>query len=433
MQATRHIGRASRVCPNCHRIFDASLSICPHDAVYLEKPKDPRVGTMIDRYRIMGPLGSGGMGTVYRAQHVLIGKDVALKVLKKEFRSHDQLVRRFLMEARAASMIRHPNIVEVTDFGLTVDGCSYCVMEYLEGPNLAEVLEQDGDMPPYRIVNILVQACRALAACHAVDIVHRDLKPENLVLLQRKGRRQIVSMPESEDDDWNMERERAWDSVRILDFGVAQVQQITASLDQETRSEGIVFGSPDYISPEQALAKPADHRSDIYSLGILFYEMLTGEVPFDGVTAREVMMHHVQTPPTPPSKIRPDLFIPPEADELALRALAKRPEHRLQSMDEFAVALRQCHGRTVYRRDLKNALHKYRRTVRRLPIPSETDPDPGKRELRNEIKELFTESHEDPSVVSPGELSEEEMLIDPSKELGRLLREEPEDPESDMR
>jgi serine/threonine-protein kinase len=396
--------------------------------VYLEHPDDPRVGTTIDKYRVMGPLGTGGMGTVYRAQHVFIGKDVALKILKKEFQSHDQLVRRFLMEARAASMIHHPNIVDVTDFGVTVDGCSYCAMEYLEGPNLAEVMELQGAIPLYRIVNILTQACRALAAAHAVEIVHRDLKPENLVLLQKEGRRQIVKMPITENEDWAIEREPAWDSVKILDFGVAQVQQVTATLDQQTKSEGIVFGSPDYISPEQALGKNADHRSDIYSLGIIFYEMLTGEVPFQGDTAREVMTHHVRTPPTPPSRLRPDLSIPLEADELALRALAKKPEQRLQSMDEFISALRHCHGPTMYRRDLKDALRKFRRTGRRVPIPSELDPDPGKQELRREMKALFSESRE-PFVVPEGVVSDEKDMVDPSEELRRLLREDLQDPD----
>ncbi len=418
-------------CPVCHRAFDDSKLTCPHDGAVLNSSTDPRVGTNVDKYHIMGPISSGGMGTVYRAEHILIGRQVAMKILRPEFRAHEQLVRRFLVEARAASMIRHPNIVDVFDFGATPEGDSYCVMEYIEGKNLADLLDEEGVLPLYRTVNILVQVCRALAACHDQGIVHRDLKPENIMLISRTGRRQLVTIPAEEDDDFRLEKESYYDHVKILDFGVAQVQKLTSSLDEQSREAGIVFGSPDYISPEQALGKPTDHRTDIYSLGVIFYEMLTGDIPFHGETAQEVMLHHVRTAPVPPSKRRTDIEIPREADELAMKALAKMPEHRIQSMSEFYLGLKRCVGRTVYRRDLRKALARYSDTIRRLPAPPSLGASGSQEQeqLREEIGRFFQEASKEPSRVDLEAVSfqqapnEDELALD---ELRHLLREETE-------
>ncbi len=325
-------------------------------------------------------------------------------------------------------MIRHPNIIDVFDFGATAEGDSYCVMEYLDGISLAELLDTEGVPPLYRTVNILVQVCRALAACHDQGIVHRDLKPENIMLIQRAGRRQLVTIPLEEDDDLVLEKESTYDQVKILDFGVAQVQQLTTALDEQSRDAGVVFGSPDYISPEQALGKPTDHRTDIYSLGVMFYEMLTGDIPFHGQTAQEVMLHHVRTPPVPPSKLRPDLDIPREADDLAMKALAKMPEHRIQTMSEFYLGLKRCVGRTVYRRDLRKALSRYAETIRRLPMP-QTEPtgaEPEERaRLRDEIGAFFKEAAKEPSRVDLAAVSAEPVPDEDEvglNELRRLLR-----------
>ena len=407
-------------CPTCHQLYEDRLTTCPNDGAQLIQPTDPRVGTVVDKYRIMGPISSGGMGTVYRGEHALIGKEVAIKVLRKEFQSHEQLVRRFLMEARAASMIRHPNIVDVFDFGVTMDGCSYCAMEYLEGPSLADVLDEQGALPLYRIVNILVQVTRALAACHEAGIVHRDLKPENIMVTPRQGRRQLVTLPMDNDDDLVLEREPFYDFVKILDFGVAQVQESTAALDEESRAQGVIFGSPDYISPEQALGHVVDHRTDIYSLGVILYEMLTGDVPFHGDTAQEVMLAHVRTPPSPPSDLRPDLDIPHEADKLVMEAMAKRPEHRISSMAQFLQGLKRCLGKTLYRRDLHRALSRYGDAVRPTPDSQTNDDTDAHKALRHEISNFFHESHKKPSRVSLDAIPDSEG--EPTEDLAELKR-----------
>jgi len=410
-------------CPTCHRLYEDGQTTCPDDGSPLIRPTDPRAGTVVDKYRLMGPISSGGMGSVYRGEHVLIGKDVAIKVLRKEFQNHEQIVRRFLMEARAASMIRHPNIVDVFDFGVTVDGCSYCAMEYLEGPSLADVLDEQGALPLYRTVNILVQVTRALASCHEVGIVHRDLKPENIILTPREGRRQLVTLPMQDEDDLVLEKEPFYDFVKVLDFGVAQVQELTAALDEESRAQGIIFGSPDYISPEQALGRKVDHRTDIYSLGVILYEMLTGDIPFHGDTAQEVILAHVQTQPTPPSDLRPDLDIPPEADKLVMAALAKTPEHRISSMAEFLQGLKRCLGKTLYRRDLHRALSRFGDAVR-PPTPTSEDTD-EKSALRHEISTFFHESRKKPSRVSIEAIPDDvEGPTEELDELKRLLRED---------
>jgi serine/threonine-protein kinase len=412
-------------------LIEQGVDVCPDDGAEPVECTDPRTGQVVDKYRLMGPMGSGGMGTVYRAEHIIIHKPVAIKVLRKELNREDQLVRRFLLEARAASMIRHPNIIDMIDFGATPDGCSYCVMEYLEGPNLAQVMDEVGALPLYRAVNVINQVCRGLHETHKAGIVHRDLKPENLVLLQREGRRHLISLPERPEDDWTLEKERSYDLVKILDFGVAYVEKVTDFLDEETRAQGIVFGSPDYIAPEQVLGETVDHRTDIYSTGVLFYEMLTGDVPFVGETPQEVMDQHLREKPIAPSELRPDLEIPPEADELALKALSKRPENRPQSMDELAGLLRECFGRTFYRRDLKKALHKHRETIRKFPLPDEElrAPSGEQRQIRQPETAEWTPVVDSPegrlAASRPGAKPGAEPGMEPGVEPGVVPGAEP--------
>src|SRR5450432_3867895 len=259
----------------------------------------PRVdftGRVIEgRYRILKVLGEGGMGTVYAGEHVEIGKGVAVKILHPQYSRQQDLVERFRREARAASRIGHPHIIDVTDFGTTEDGCAYFVMEHLDGIDLADVLSHERRLDPVRAAQITIQICRALEAAHAAGVIHRDLKPENIFLVSRDGRA---------------------DFVKVLDFGIAR------SLGQDSRrltNPGIAMGTPEYMAPEQALGGLADRRSDIYSVGALLYEMVTGTPP-----------HGEAEEASPLRKLRPDL--PEELELVIMRALEADPGKRHQRM-----------------------------------------------------------------------------------------------------
>jgi len=264
------------------------------------------VGRVIDsRYRIRRRIGEGGMGTVYAAEHVDIGKSVAVKILRRQFSRDRQLVERFRREARAASRVGHPHIIDVTDFGTTEDGCAYFVMEHLEGMDLADVLAHETQLEPARAMRIAVQICRALRAAHQAGIIHRDLKPENIFLVARDGHA---------------------DFVKVLDFGIARNLSPEAS---RLTNPGMTMGTPEYMAPEQVLGRPADARSDVYSLGALIYEMLLGTPPFRSATG-ETMLEQKMRPFSSLREQRPD--VPPGLDAIVAAAMAPDPDRRPQAM-----------------------------------------------------------------------------------------------------
>jgi serine/threonine-protein kinase len=307
------------LCPTCRTQCEEGVPICPLDGTQL--PAQPRlIGQILgDRYHVLERIGEGGMGTVYLCEHVALGKRVAVKVLRSEFSRDEELVRRFQQEARAASQIGQENIVDVIDFGRTPEGSMYFAMEALEGESLAKIMRREGKLPLERAFPILGQLCKALGAAHARGIVHRDLKPENVIVLRR--------------DDGS-------DFVKVLDFGISKNGRgpETARI---TRA-GSIIGTPEYMAPEQAAATTVDHRCDIYALGVLAYEMVTGVLPFQGETPLATLLKHQSEPPEPPRKRRPDL--PQEAETLILRALVKRPDGRQQTMAEVAADVSQALG-----------------------------------------------------------------------------------------
>ncbi len=276
------------------------------------------IGKSIGNYHIKAKLGEGGMGAVYLGEHPLIGKRVAVKVLLEELAAKEDIVSRFFNEAKAVNDIGHQNIVDIVDFGKVKNDHGgdvvYFIMEFLDGESLAARLRRTG-LSFNETMHVMAQCCSALTASHAKGIVHRDLKPENIYLCPRGTDKNFV---------------------KILDFGIAKLTG-DGGTSHKTRT-GLVIGTPAYMSPEQCEGKGLiDHRSDIYSLGVLMYELLTGRVPFPGEGFGEILVAHLTKQPEPPSTLNPD--IKPEVEAIVMRAIEKDRNRRFQSMQEFAEAL----------------------------------------------------------------------------------------------
>ena len=351
-------------CSSCHQFFDEE-GFCPFDgnklsipppsvapstqpdtlraasaasssdqAAVLEKltssknDYDRLIGQTLDgRYYIERKIGEGGMGVVFAARHAVIEKPLAIKVLKKEVARDPATIKRFVQEAKAATRIGHPCIVDVTDFGTTPDGMTYSVMEYVDGTTLSQAIKRNAPMALPRLVPIVAQIGRALGAAHDKGIVHRDLKPENVFLLNRDGRR---------------------DFVKIVDFGIAKVTPVDGNKGDGPRltRAGAVFGTPEYMAPEQAAGRPdTDARVDVYALATILYEMLTGKVPHKSESMVRTLAMQMLDPIEPPSKLRPDLKISPELERVVMTGLAKKREQRYPNMADFITDLeRACPG-----------------------------------------------------------------------------------------
>jgi putative nucleotidyltransferase with HDIG domain len=277
------------------------------------------IGSTLLNYRVTAELGAGGLGTVYAAEHVIIGRRAALKVLKPEIAHDHQMVQRFLVEARAVAAIRHPNIVDVTDYG-QVEGRFVIVMELLEGETLARRLEREPCLPEQVVLPLLTQLASALGAAHEQGIVHRDLKPENIFL---------TSYPDYPD------------FVKVLDFGVAKLLGTGGALKT---SPGLLIGTPAYMSPEQCLGdETLDQRSDVYALGVVAYRLLTGQLPFEGNLMQQLQGHLTRVP-RPPRELRGELSEP--LVEVVMRCLSRAAADRFQSMHELRAALTGLGGRS---------------------------------------------------------------------------------------
>jgi len=267
------------------------------------------------RYRITSKLGEGGMGAVYRGEQMSLKRAVAIKLLKPELGTNQLIVRRFDAEAKLVARLNHPNIVHIYEFGHDTDGALFIAMEYVEGRSLREAIQREGPFSSARALAIASQIAASLVEAHAHSIVHRDLKPDN-VMLQDRGKQRDV--------------------VRVLDFGIAKLRDDSRATQQAMTQAGDMLGTPQYMAPEQIRGEGVDGRVDIYALGCIIYEMVTARLPYEAPTIMAMLSKHLLEEPSPPSQRRPELQIPPAIDSLVLRAMAKDPASRPNTMDEFS-------------------------------------------------------------------------------------------------
>lgn len=350
---------AMKVCPRCGQEYAETMKFCPRDGGTLEfvtviggpatsaeaetviappsgvvpAPKtrasepesDSLIGKVLSgRYRILSQLGQGGMGTVYRAQHVMLGRVDAVKIIRPDVAKSPEAMQRFLREAKLASSINHPNAVVIHDFGEAENGIFYLAMEFIEGKPLDEVIKSEAPLAIDRAVTIAKQIAAALDAAHRFSIVHRDLKPENILLL-------------------------ANDVVKVVDFGIAKSIDGNDTGKSVTKA-GFVIGTPKYMSPEQVMGEPIDGRSDIYSLALVTYELFTGMPPFPGVSPQAQMVYRVSEPPVSMNRIRAGFSIPVEIDKVVMNGLERYPADRQQSAQAFAQELESAAQKASFNR-----------------------------------------------------------------------------------
>ena len=294
-----------------------SASASPHPSPPAEA--DPLIGrTVNDRYRIVEAIGQGGMGRVYKALQSPLDRVVALKILGAGHDRDPNFYKRFFLEASVTARLTHPNTITLYDYGRTEDGIFFIAMEFLDGRTLSQAMQQEGPLAQERVIHVAQQICRSLREAHALGIIHRDLKPANVMLLRQH------------DDH---------DFVKVLDFGLVKFFH-GDNPDGEITNAGTFMGSPHYIAPEQARNQSPDQRCDLYSLGVLLYQMLTGKVPFTAVSPVDIILKHLHEAPVPPRQLRPDLAIDAQLEAIVLRCMAKERADRFQSMDELLGSLK---------------------------------------------------------------------------------------------
>jgi len=305
-----------KTCPVCAREFPDNVKFCPNDGQTLRAkgPLADLIGQVVaDRYHIIKKLGEGGMGAVYLGEHVKMGRKSAIKVMTQAMSNDPDAVSRFNREASNASRLSHPNICQVYDFGETSEGLIYLAMEFIEGRSLSDLAEAEGALPPARAASIVKQAAEALQVAHDQSIVHRDIKPDNIMVVQAKDGSDIV---------------------KVVDFGIAKAVAGDETGQKVTKT-GLVVGTPEYMSPEQLSGDKLDGRSDLYSLALVCYKLLTGVLPFQADTAQETMIKRLTDAPEPLATARPDIVFPPRLQAVMDRALARSLTERYGSAAEF--------------------------------------------------------------------------------------------------
>lgn len=318
--------KPTSICTECGFMSADGARFCPHDSTKLESlSEDPLIGTIVaDRYLILSALGRGGMSVVYKARHQYMHRNVALKMIRAELEEDSFLLKRLEVESKAISSLKHPNIVPVYDFGKLADGTPFLVMEYLTGCDLKEHIDGNAPLDYREVLPLFKDICDALAHAHRNGVIHRDIKPSNIIVTRSEDKGRMVPI--------------------VVDFGIARMVNLEGEDLHRLTATGQVFGSPFYMSPEQCRAAKPDARSDIYALGCVIYEALTGEMPVRGNTPFDTMVKHIQEKPRAFASI-PDLaadVIPTRVEQCVFKALEKDPGNRFQSMEEFSSAIEGC-------------------------------------------------------------------------------------------
>jgi eukaryotic-like serine/threonine-protein kinase len=307
-------------CPSCGAdASDVSRFCLSCGATLARGDQDEYVGrTLAHKYKVEALIGEGGMGKVYRARQEALDKLVVLKVLRQSLLNDERTVARFKREAKAASRLNHPNSISILDFGQAEDGALFIAMEFVPGQDLHTVLSKEGPLPESRIARIVSQVLSALYDAHSAGVIHRDLKPENIMVEPRRNEP---------------------DFVKVLDFGIAKIQDGTNDDGPALTRNGFVCGTPEYMSPEQARGATLDHRSDLYAVGVILYQLVTGRLPFESDSAVGFATKHLTEEPVPPSRRRPEVRVSPAMDRLIMRALSKSPDDRPQDAEVFKAEL----------------------------------------------------------------------------------------------
>ena len=374
-ETLQHNAETTRTCPKCGQMVAGILDRCPHDAEpLLSAEAMARAGMRVGDYEIKSVIGEGGTGVVYRGRHLASDRPVAIKVLHDRCARKKEVVEQLIGEARATSRIRHPNIIEVTDLGTTPDGTVFLVMEYLEGESLRNRLHRVACLPLFEAINILRQVARGLGAAHEAGIVHGGLKPADIFLCTREGRRRIVHRSKAQGMRMVVEPEESFDLVKLLDFGMARFLDLAPGTQDRA---GAVSGTLHYLSPEQIQGQPADQRSDIYSLGAVFCEMVTGAVPFGDESLLDILRGHGSGQAIAPSHRTPGAGINARISAVILRCVKKNPMLRFASTGELCDALDDCVTDCAFLRD-----------AHRLPGIMESGID---------LSEASPQAHQDPA------------------------------------
>ncbi|HSB54454.1 MAG TPA: serine/threonine-protein kinase, partial [Gemmatimonadales bacterium] len=314
-----------KVCTACGQEYGDEVLFCQKDGTPL-RPSGGQTADLVgqviaDRYHIQKKLGEGGMGQVYLAEHVKMGRRCAIKIMSPAMMKDPDAISRFNREAANASRIGHPNVCAIYDFGETPEGLIYLAMEFIEGRSLNSILDESHTLPIPRAASIITQCADALQVAHDLGIVHRDLKPDNIMVTTARGR----------------------DTVKVVDFGIAKAVGADGGAQKVTKT-GFVVGTPEYMSPEQLAGDPVDGRSDLYSLALVFYRMLTGSSPFPADSQQETMIKRLTDDPLPLATARPDVRFPADLQRVMDRALARSPQDRYPSSAEFARDVRALSG-----------------------------------------------------------------------------------------
>ena len=312
-----------KVCTQCGTEYDLTQKFCPADGSPLrfQSADDPLIGQMVaDRYQILSLIGEGGMGRVYLAEHVRMGRKSAVKVINPALATTADAISRFNREAANACKINHPNVAQVYDFGEMADGTLYLAMEYIDGETLDAIIAREGPLPIARAAQITKQVADALNAAHHLGIVHRDLKPENVMVARHL-----------DGTDW----------VKVVDFGIAKTIQRDGGGSQTVTTAGVSLGTPEYMSPEQLAGEKLDHRTDVYSLGLVLFNMLTGQLPYPKLTSKETLVRRLTSPPRTLGEVMPDVAWPTALQQTLNKALATEAADRFDNVGEFGRAVVQ--------------------------------------------------------------------------------------------